>query len=359
MSPIVLTLTTEQNLLTFGAMQEGEQVVENVQFTSDVADLNAYLNILAEGFLQVKNKLPRTPAAISFAFPGPADYANGIIGDVANMPLFRGGVALKAFLEHKFSLPTFINNNGDLFTYGEAKAGLLPQVNALLEQAGCPRRYSNLLGIMLGKGAGGGLVVGGRMHVGDNAASTEIWCLRNKKLTDSIFEASVNSAAVVRGYKARATAIGEFSVADICDIALENKAGNSTAAKQTFEELGEVLGAGLSNILCVVDGLVVLGGLVADAYPLFLPRAIEELNSTLNNADGDPVMRELTVFNLMDEKARNSFMLGSARKIPVPQTNLTVDYDPVKRIGIGTSVLSTEKAIALGAFYHALDKLSN
>ena len=38
--------------------------------------------------------LPRPPVAISFAFPGPADYPAGIIGDLANLPAFRGGVAL-------------------------------------------------------------------------------------------------------------------------------------------------------------------------------------------------------------------------------------------------------------------------
>jgi len=50
----------------------------------------------------VKENCPAPPAAISFAFLGPADYPNGIIGDLHNLPGFRGGVALGPMLEEKF-----------------------------------------------------------------------------------------------------------------------------------------------------------------------------------------------------------------------------------------------------------------
>lgn len=60
-------------------------------------------------------------AAISFAFPGPADYPNGIIGGwLPNFPSFRDGVALGPFLQEKFGVPVFINNDGDLFAYAFA-----------------------------------------------------------------------------------------------------------------------------------------------------------------------------------------------------------------------------------------------
>jgi len=92
----------------------------------------------------VQNRLPEKPVAISFAFPGPADYPNGIIGDLGNFPAFRGGVALGPMLQEKFKLPVFINNDGDLFAYGEAIAGFLPEVNELLEKAGSPKHFSFL-----------------------------------------------------------------------------------------------------------------------------------------------------------------------------------------------------------------------
>ncbi len=83
--------------------------------------------------MQIRRQCHEPPVAISFAFPGPADYPAGIIGDLPNLPAFRGGVALGPMLEEKFGIPVFINNDGDLFVYGEAIAGFLPYVNGLLE----------------------------------------------------------------------------------------------------------------------------------------------------------------------------------------------------------------------------------
>ena len=60
---------------------------------------------MVEGFQRVIDKLDEKPVAISFAFPGPADYPNGIIGGyLPNFPSFRDGVALGPFLEMKFGI---------------------------------------------------------------------------------------------------------------------------------------------------------------------------------------------------------------------------------------------------------------
>ena len=70
------------------------------------------------------------PVAISFAFPGPADYRNGVIGgNLPNFPSFRNGVALGPFLQHHYGIPVFIENDGNLFAYGEALSGALPMIN--------------------------------------------------------------------------------------------------------------------------------------------------------------------------------------------------------------------------------------
>ncbi len=83
-------------------------------------------------------------------------------------------------LEDRFGLPTFINNDGDLFAYGEAAAGFLPYVNGLLEQAGSPKRFRNLFGVTLGTGLGGGIVRDGELFIGDNSVAGEIWLMRHK-----------------------------------------------------------------------------------------------------------------------------------------------------------------------------------
>lgn len=137
---VVMTLDAGGTNLVFTAIQGNEQIVDEIRFPSSPNDLERMFSTLAEGFNEVKSKLSEEPEAISFAFPGPADYPNGIIGDLPNLPAFRGGVALGPFLENKFNLPVFINNDGDLYAYGEAISGFLPTINKKLKEAGSPKQ---------------------------------------------------------------------------------------------------------------------------------------------------------------------------------------------------------------------------
>ncbi len=141
---IVMTLDAGGTNLVFTAIQGNEQIIDEIRFPSAPNNLEKMLSTLVEGFNEVKSKLSEEPVAISFAFPGPADYPNGIIGDLPNLPAFRGGVALGPFLETKFNLPVFINNDGDLYAYGEAISGFLPEINQKLKEAGSPKQYKNL-----------------------------------------------------------------------------------------------------------------------------------------------------------------------------------------------------------------------
>ena len=167
---VVITLDAGGTNLVFGAMQANKFIVEPITMPSNADDLDKCLATMVEGFQAVIDKLEAKPVAISFAFPGPADYPNGIIGGyLPNFPSFREGVALGPFLEYKFGIPVFINNDGDLFAYGEALGGALPEVNARLEELGCPKKYKNLIGYTFGTGLGIGVVVNGRLNRGDNS----------------------------------------------------------------------------------------------------------------------------------------------------------------------------------------------
>ena len=160
---VVITLDAGGTNLVFGAMQANKFIVDPITLPSNADNLDKCLATMVEGFQAVIDKLEEKPVAISFAFPGPADYPNGIIGGyLPNFPSFREGVALGPFLEYKFGIPVFINNDGDLFSYGEALGGALPEVNARLEALGSPKRYKNLVGYTFGTGLGIGIVVNNR-----------------------------------------------------------------------------------------------------------------------------------------------------------------------------------------------------
>lgn len=197
---IVMTLDAGGTNLVFSAIQNGREVATPVRFPSVVDDLEGCLCTLRTGFETVRRQLADEPVAISFAFPGPADYRAGVMGDLPNFPAFRGGVALGPFLENHFGMPVFINNDGNLFAYGEAKVGLLPEINARLEASGSSRRYRNLIGVTLGTGFGCGVVVNGELLLGDNQVGGDLWCLRNRRYPEYIVEESVSVRSIKRVY---------------------------------------------------------------------------------------------------------------------------------------------------------------
>ena len=138
---VVLTLDAGGTNFVFNAMQGGKTLVEPIKKSANGDNLELCLKTMLDGFKEVKKQLSVEPVAISFAFPGPADYPNGIIGDLGNLPAFRGGVALGPMLEHHFGIPVFIQNDGDLYAYGEALGGILPEINGQLEAQNNPKRY--------------------------------------------------------------------------------------------------------------------------------------------------------------------------------------------------------------------------
>lgn len=354
----VLTLDAGGQSFRFSAMRGNSEVVKSVRLIPNVSSLEHCLSTLVEGFTQVNRQLSEPPVAISFAFPGPADYPTGVIGDLPNFPSFKGGVPLKAFLEQRFGLPVFINNDGDLFAYGEALAGFLPHVNRLLEKAGSARRYKNLIGVTLGTGFGCGVVQGVALNEGDNAAAAEVWCMRAKNLPDCIAEDTVNSSAVIRAYRQEAGNDLNVSSQEVYEIAKGAREGNRAAALRSLELLGNSLGDALANILAVVDGLVVVGGGIAQAHDLFMPHAIAAINATIGRADGSRVPRiELTAYNVEDELELGKFLKGSPKKVTIPGTDISVDYDPVKKAGIGVTKLGDLRAISIGAYSFALHQL--
>ncbi len=359
-SRIVLTLDAGGTNLRFSAIRGGKSVAETVFLPTNGDDLMKCLANIVEGFAKVKSLCPHAPSAISFAFPGPADYPNGIIGDLGNLPGFRGGVALGPMLEERFKIPVFINNDGDLFAYGEAIGGLLPHINALLEKAGSPKRYRNLLGITLGTGFGGGIVRNGGIFRGDNSMAGEVWLLRNKLQPTMNAEEGACIRAVRRVYAEQSgTSFAEVpEPRELFEIANGDRTGHQAAALEAFRRLGEVAGDAMANALTLIDGLAVIGGGVSGAWPFFMPALIGELNGNYIRPDGQEFRRlASTAFNLEDPLQLDSFLSDQTRTIPVPGTLRTMEYDPLQRIGVGMSRLGTSEAVALGAYGFALQML--
>ena len=359
---IVLILDAGGTHFVFSAIRENHEIITPVVQSAPLESLDQCIHGIVQGFKKMIENMSERPEAISIAFPGPADYFQGIIGDLPNLSCFRGGIPLGPILQKELQLPVFINNDGDLFAYGEALCGLLPYVNRMIEKTGNARVYRNLFGITLGTGFGAGLVVDNKMHRGDNSAAAEVWAIRHPMHSASFMEEGVSIRALRRNY-AEFTGVPSEETPlpeDIFKIAKGMMEGNQEAAIKTFHIFGKVLGSALATIVSVVDGLVVIGGGLSGAYEFFISSLIKEMNRPLYTLDGsreiDPVLH---AFNLNDPDQLNNFIRGKVSKINIPGTEKNLVYDPYKRTGVGISSLGTSRAIGIGSYAFALDCLDH
>ncbi|MBR5176476.1 MAG: ROK family protein [Bacteroidales bacterium] len=356
---VIMTLDAGGTNFVFSGMEDGREIVRPMTIPAVSDNSQACLELIAEGFSRVKKECPSAPVAISFAFPGPADYEHGIIGDLPNFPGFRGGVALGPYLENRFKIPVFINNDGNLFALGEAAFGILPEINAALEAAGSEKRYKNLLGITLGTGFGAGVVTNGTLLTGDNGCGGDVWLMRHPDEPELILEEDVSIRAVIRSYGLMS---GEdtsgLTPKDIFDIAKGIHPGNVEAAKESFASLGRHAAHGIVHALDIVDGIVVIGGGLSGASEFFMPSLIQEARRSVATRSGAkfPCLQS-ELFDLTDKNGRAGFLKDESTVVTVPGTDKTTRYDSVKKTGIAISRLGASRAISLGAYAFAMKAL--
>lgn len=357
---IVLTLDAGGTNLNFNAVQANRELLQTVNIPADHQSIEKTLKDIIKGFREVQKKIKSKASAISFSFPGPADYENGIIGDLENLPEFRGGIALKAMLENEFGVPVFINNDGDLFTYGESIAGLLPEINQKLKATGSEKQYKNLLGVTFGTGFGAGIVSDGQLFRGDNSAAAEINRMQNILHLQTSIEDSCSIRAIKRVYAE--TAKIDYSLApepfEIYRIAKGESSGNHEAAISSFEVFAGATAYALTNAVTLVDAMIVIGGGLSGAHSLFLDKIVRQMNRKYIslNRQSFPHL-EIDVFNLENPDGLKDFLADRTVDIPVPFSDNKIKYDPEKKTGIGISRLGTSNAVSIGAYAFALNEL--
>lgn len=345
----------------FSAMRGSDFMVEPITYPSNSQNLDLCLATMLKGFREVISQLDETPVAVSFAFPGPADYKRGVIGGwLPNFPSFRDGVALGPFLERELALPVFINNDGDLFALGEAYGGILPEVNRRIKEMGGNQVFTNLLGYTFGTGLGIGSVINGQINLGNNCC-VETFCLPGKRCPDIIAEDCAAIRSIKRDY-ARLSGVNDPSLEpyDIFKIAEGERPGNVEAAKEAFAIFGSEAGHSMATAVSLTDSLIVVGGGLTGAAKYIMPSLLAELRSSLKTLKGEDVARiQMSVYNLDDDDEFAKFAIGGSRKIKIYGSEDTVVYNHEKHTGIAISKLGASKAISIGAYAYALSALDS
>jgi glucokinase len=198
-------------------------------------------------------------AGAQLALPAPFDYETGISRMRHKLP-YLYGVSLREGLAPRFGWqPEQVRflHDAAAFLLGEITAG-----------AACGA--ARAVGITLGTGIGSAFALSGHLltHGDDLPAGGEIW---NLPFAGGILEDSLSSRAIQREYEGRTGFTDEVEC-------LAAAAPDDASARETFIDFGTHLGQALGSILAAfAPDVVVLGGGISKAAPLFLPSAQREL----------------------------------------------------------------------------------
>lgn len=360
-SRVVLSLDAGGSSFRFSAVRGGRTIVELPPVAAITDDLPKCLDALVQGFKSVQDQCEQQPVAVSFAFPGPADYPRGLIGNLPNFPCFRDGVSLGPYLASRLRLPVIINNDGNLFALGEALGanGYLSYLNSIRDSEVWPEPFDCLFGVTLGTGFGGGIVFREQLINGINSGAGEAWLLRNIVDKGLPAEEGASIRAIRREY-ARAAGIDLSQVPsprEIAEIARDVSHPYSAAAANTFSLLGRVTGDALAQACAMLDAPVVIGGGISAASDLFMPALIKTMNTNFGEAAAGQVRRMSATAAWIDRptECQSSSKFQEAAKATSGSGGNSFSQRPA--IPVGVTRLGTTQAIVLGAYAEALRHL--
>ncbi len=178
---------------------------------------------------------------IGVGVPSVIDLKEGVVYDVVNIPSWKK-VPLKALLEKRYGLPTYLNNDANCFAVAE-------------KYYGRGKGYQDIVGLIVGTGLGAGIIANGRLYSGANCGAGEFGMI-------SYRDSNLEQYACGQFFKNAYGTSGK-------EMAERAKAGDKEALR-VFTEFGAHLGQAMKVILYAADPeIVILGGSVSRSYEYF------------------------------------------------------------------------------------------
>ncbi len=176
----------------------------------------------------------------------------GVMSQSAFLPLLDG-IDIPALVVPVLNCPVTVENDARCFVLAEARFG-------------AARGARDVCGITLGTGAGGGVMVDGRLIHGASAQAGEVW---NIPLRGKYLEYFLSGFGVVREYCA-ATGRPDDGSLDSAQIAALARPGDASA-RAVWASFGDDLYALCQTIISLLDSeVIVIGGSLAKARDLYL-----------------------------------------------------------------------------------------
>jgi len=209
--------------------------------SSPINNMGAEKEVLNQIFSVVDPLIQKNLKGIGVGVPSVLDLKRGILYDVQNIPSWKR-VPLKAYLEKRYQIPAYVNNDANCFAVGE-------------KYFGRAKKYDQAVGLIVGTGLGAGIIANGRLYSGINCGAGEFGMIP------------------YRDHNYEYYCCGQFfkNVHHISGKELYEKAKNQDAdALQIFSEFGTHLGEAIKAILYAADPeIIILGGSVSKAFQFF------------------------------------------------------------------------------------------
>ncbi|MCD7975672.1 MAG: ROK family protein [Tannerellaceae bacterium] len=189
----------------------------------------------------IASVMDETVKGIGIGVPSVVDRKKGIVYHVINIP-YWDEVHLKEILQDQFGIPVFVDNDANCFALGE-------------KYFGEGKEYENFVGLTIGTGLGGGIIQKGALLADSNCGSGEFGMLPYK---EDVLEYYCSGSYFLN--------IWGVEGKEMYRRALDK----DPQALEAYEELGTHLAAAVKMVILTVDPeMIVFGGSVASAHPLF------------------------------------------------------------------------------------------
>jgi len=211
----------------------------------------------------------RELAALSVSIGGPLDIERGIIYSPPNLPGWDA-IPLKALLEERFGLPTYVEHDGN--------AGALAEW-----YFGAARGARNVIFLTMGTGLGGGLILNGQLYRGSSDLAGEVGHMRIAETGPVAYgkagswEAFCSGAGIARLAALRCPQRWSADQVTVRELAALANAGDADALA-VLAEAGRYLGRGLAILIDILNPeVIVIGSLAVRLGDLVLRPAYEEV----------------------------------------------------------------------------------
>lgn len=220
-----------------------------------------------------------TATAIGLAVPGSVDMSKGKVLFMPNLYGDWTDVPLVETISRRFAIPVHLINDTRAAAFGESRYGV-------------GRNARSLVFVSVGTGIGGGIVLDGRLYLGEEDSAGEIghqtidiygsicgcgnWgCVESVASGPAI--ASLAVKAVKQGHRTviREMVDGDLNAIDPHIVAKAAEMGDEIAVR-ILQEAGHYVGTAVANLIVILNpGMIVIGGGVAECGPAFIG-AIED-----------------------------------------------------------------------------------